>query len=202
MISPIASLYPWLSDLLGYSVVRGCEGFTRDELPHNGRPRQIDCRHLQTRVAALRCLHDVEHSRPWALGQPWSPLTDEQAGRATAEILRAVGEDPSNPAGVVPIAILDDYEDGFSRGKRHFRRRLHEALWHNYLVYHQFQIHEVFEAPHQEDGVSIGWHIAGVIASTSKDIVIYGPEIGDAGRLAADNAARALGCLMIEDLTP
>ena len=93
MISPFAPLYPWL--------IAACNGYawtSNESYPDAVEPTPetlIDLRHGPTRYAVLRALADAGHSRPWALGAPWSSLTDEQAGRATAAILRAIGADPT-----------------------------------------------------------------------------------------------------------
>ena len=93
MISPFAPLYPWL--------IAACNGYawtSNESYPDAVEPTPetlIDLRHGPTRYAVLRALAAAGHSRPWALGAPWSSLTDEQAGRVTAAILRAIGADPT-----------------------------------------------------------------------------------------------------------
>ena len=44
----------------------------------------IDCRHVMVRVAVLRALALRGHPVLFALGAPWSALTDEQKDKATA----------------------------------------------------------------------------------------------------------------------
>ena len=66
---------------------------------------RADCRHFATCAMVLDALAAHGHPLPWALGGIWSALTDEQAGRVTAEAVRAVGADPKRPAGVVPIGL-------------------------------------------------------------------------------------------------
>lgn len=193
MISPFAPLYPWLRDALGHQVVRSSAGLPRFASSHYPTPYEIDLRDLQTRTAVLRALHDAGHSRPWALGAPWSPLTDEQAGRATAEILRAVGEDPSRPIGMVPDRILSEWftpEDG-DKPPRHYRHGS-ALVWREVVI----------GSDHSGRYVCVCQNAWIADLPWDGETPYTGPETGDAGRLAADNAARTLGCLMLEDLTP
>lgn len=112
MIEPFAPLYPWLRDALDDAqlVLAIAEPDEDDPRPaldaRDVGDHLLALSHGPTRYAVLRAIADAGHARPWAIGAPWSPLTDEQAGRATAAILRAVGEDPSKPAGVVPVCVL------------------------------------------------------------------------------------------------
>lgn len=147
----------------------------------------IDLRHGPTRYAVLRALADVGHSRPWALGAPWSPLADEQAGRATAAILRAVGEDSSKLAGVVPVCVLSPWL--LDQHGQSIREPLGTGLW-SFVNDHGWYISEYRNGRHHRD-------ITG-----SHEPEATPDNTGEPGRLAADNAARSLGCLMIEDLTP
>lgn len=183
MIEPLAPLYPWLRDALGHQVVRWSAGLPRFASSHYPTPYEIDLRDLQTRAAVLRALADAGHSRPWALGVPWSPLTDEQAGRAAAAILRAIGEDPSKPVGVVPVCVAGRWEASITFDQW-FRYRVSGGRGHCAMVH----VH------------SDGWRVDVNIGPDP--LRARGPEIGDAGRRAADNAARSMGCLMIEELTP
>ena len=177
MISPFAPLYPWL--------VAACEGSAWTSTvtyPHAVEPTaacSIDLRHGPTRYAVLRALAEAGHDRPWALGAPWSALTDEQAGRVTAEIVRAVGADPGAPVGVVPVCVVEAWSNGSPA-----RRRRYAGI--------RGPLPELFSA---------GWYVS-LPNDISSALWERGPETGEPGRLAADNAARALGCIMIEDITP
>lgn len=193
MIEPFVPLYPWLRDALDDAqlVLAIAEPDEDDPRPaldaRDVGDHLLDLRHGPTRYAVLRALHDVGHSRPWALGAPWSPLTDEQAGRAAAEILRAVGEDPSKPVGVVPICVLSPWLT--DRHGQSLREPLGVALW-PFVNDYGWYISEYRNGRHYRD----------VTGSSGPHATPDNTD--DAGRLAADTAARALGCLMIEDLTP
>ena len=193
MISPFAPLYPWLRAALGGVFVRLENGGLYPA--HDALAKRMDANlcDLQTRAAVLRALADTGHSRPWALGQPWSPLTDEQAGRATAEILRAVGEDPSRPIGMVPDRILSEWftpEDG-DKPPRHYRHGS-ALVWREVVI----------GSDHSGRYVCVCQNAWIADLPWDGETPYTGPETGDAGRLAADNAARNLGCLFIEELTP
>lgn len=201
ILSPFAPLLPWLLSAVMFDTPMCIRPNGRARLVSIQRSRadgptqyrfaehrptwtnetpDLDLRHGPTRYAILRALADAGHSRPWALGAPWSLLTDEQAGRATAEIVRAVGEDPRKPARVVPVCVLGAWKPCYARVFSQSTGRMEDERPH--LVGARIP-HGIGER---------GW-LAG-----AQD----GPETGEPGRIAADNAARALGCLMIEDLTP
>lgn len=199
MIEPFAPLYPWLRDALDDAqlVLAIAEPDEDDPRPaldaRDVGDHLLDLRHGPTRYAVLRALADAGHARPWAIGQPWSPLTDEQAGRATAAILRAVGEDPSKPVGIVPDRILSEWftpEDG-DKPPRHYRHG-GALAWREVVI----------GSDHSGRYVCICQNAWIVDLPWDGETPYTGPETGDAGRLAADNAARSMGCLMIEDLTP
>lgn len=179
--SPFAPLEAWLTTALGHQIVRSSLKLPRIVSSIYPTPYDIDLRDLQTRAAVLRALHDVGISRPWALGAPWSPLTDEQAGRATAAILRAVGADPSKPAGVVPVCVLGEWRTKLDRG--HWR--------------------DSIAGPHVHAFYSTGWHVA-IRASAGGPPAAFreGFDRGPEAREPCEAAARALGCIMIEDITP
>lgn len=182
MLSPFAPLYPWLKYPLAGDTVSNNMGIPIVVGMGHDRDIMIDLRDSQTRVIVLRALADAGHARPWALGSIWSPLTDEQAGRVTAEIVRAVGADPSKPAGVVPSCVLGAWRQG---GTIH-RRHIHTG--------------DVFRCATVNYA---GWYLKGILRGTSPNgCHAEGSETGEPGRLAADTAARALGCIMIEDITP
>ena len=66
----------------------------------------IDCRHVMVRAALLHALAQHGHPFAFAMGAPWSALTNEQSGRLTAECARRVGANPAKPKGVLPTGVL------------------------------------------------------------------------------------------------
>ena len=116
LLSPFAPLWPWLVPNRESRI----PGFLYRIFPDDCRPLGpadigtpserlidgIDLRDLAIRAVVLRALAAHGHARPWALGEGWSDLTAEQAGRVVAEMVRRVGADPAKPVGVIPVAVL------------------------------------------------------------------------------------------------
>lgn len=74
---------------------------------------RADLTHFPTRGHVLEALAREGHRYPWALGSIWSVLTDEQAGRLTAEIVRRVGPDPKAAGGGYPVVpgVLSEWSE-------------------------------------------------------------------------------------------
>lgn len=192
MLSPFAPLYLWLKYPLAGDTVSNNMGIPIVVGMGHDRDIMIDLRDLQTRVIVLHALANAGHSRPWALGSIWSPLTDEQAGRVCAEIVRAVGENPSKPVGVVPVCVL---------GK-----------WPADELTAQVRPLMFGDPPPSQnlDGVA-AFH--NTMPANHSGLVLYRitaamerqggyPKTRAEQRQCADAAARVLGCIMIEDVTP
>lgn len=121
---PCAPLYGWVkgvlvkASLLQFSFYGFAEGPIAvatdvDRARREGRDHElghfVDLRHGQVRYALLRAMEDAGHTCAWALGMPWTPLTDEQAGRLVAEMIRRLGpgaEVPRVPREPLPVAVL------------------------------------------------------------------------------------------------
>jgi hypothetical protein len=169
VFSPFAPLWTWLA--LGDHYVRASNGLMIL------RALEIDLRDIQTRAIVLHALAQHGHRFPWALGSIWSTLTDEQAGRLTAEIVRRIGPDPSAPTGVIPVVVLGPWQDG----KRCSQRRP--------IVPFDSGIDQIY-----------------VIEVNSRGWLRYfdhgGPETDVAGKRAAEHWAARGGSILIEQLTP
>jgi hypothetical protein len=121
---PCAPLYGWVkgvlvkASLLQFSFYGFAEGPIAvatdvDRARREGRDHErghfVDLRHGQVRYALLRAMEDAGHICAWALGVPWTPLTDEQAGRLVAEMIRRLGpgaEVPKVPRAPLPVSVL------------------------------------------------------------------------------------------------
>lgn len=139
----------------------------------------IDCRHVMVRVAVLRALALRGHPVLFALGAPWSALTDEQAGRLTAEIVRRVGAHPATPKGVLPTGVL---------GAR-MRRDTVGRGW----IDTRPVIAGSPPVPHTIRGIRGGWWWCGNER---------GPESEEEGVAAAEKRAMEMGAILIEQITP
>lgn len=122
--APCAPLYDWVkrvlvkASLLQFSFYGFAEGPIAmatdvDRARREGRDHElghfVDLRHGQVRYALLRAMEDAGHTCAWALGLPWTTLTDEQAGRLVAEMIRRLGpgaEVPKVPRAPLPVAVL------------------------------------------------------------------------------------------------
>jgi hypothetical protein len=105
VMSPYATLWPWIREAPIHP--ENNREDAEDEWHTISEPGDIiDCRHVMVRVAVLRALALYGHPVLFALGAPWSALTDEQAGRLAAEIVRRVGAHPATPKGVLPTGVL------------------------------------------------------------------------------------------------
>jgi hypothetical protein len=124
------------------------------------------------------------HCFPWALGSIWSILTDEQAGRLTAEIVRRVGPDPKVPSGVMPNGVLD-----FSR------RKQGAGAYRNSYIDSRSKLVGNPCCPSSENGGYPGFR--GWTCGFHS-----GPETGDAGQAAAERCAMGLGAILVEQVTP
>ena len=174
--NPYATLWPWIrgapihptSDATDYAwaTIRDSSDI-------------IDCRHVMVRVAVLRAIALHGHPVLFALGAPWSALTDEQAGRLTAEIVRRVGAHPATPKGVLPTGVL---------GARIRQERAGPGWVDTRPV-----IAGSPPVPHTIRGIRGGWWWCG----TER-----GPESGEEGVAAAEKRAMAMGAIMIEQITP
>ena len=176
LLSPFAPLHPWLYDALNaMAPVHVVYGPLTDDAP----VEVIDLRDLQTRAVVLSALAAAGYSLPWALGGIWSPLSNEQAGRVVAEVLRRVGEDPGKPAGVVPICVMGKWSP------HHIEQVAGDGL--HGLV--------------RGRGKTAGWRLWNGGYADSQ-IVGAGPDTGNAGRAALLDCAMNKGALLLEQVTP
>lgn len=158
----------------------------------SGEPMMLDLRHFATRAIVLQTLATHDHYYSWALGGIWSDLTDEQAGRIVAEIVRQVGADPKNPPEVLPFGVLSEWlepEEGDKPPKHITRGRA--LAWREVVI-----------------GNDDGGRYACVFEYSwladfrpPKGVKEEGQETGIAGRVAADHAARASGAIFWEEIT-
>lgn len=147
----------------------------------------LDLLDLPTRAAVLLALHDEgtargkSWSRPWMLGGIWSPLDDFQAARCVVAAIVAVeaGREP-------PVGVLGPWQ---ARGaiRDHVRDLLTGSVEGRALAY-------------DDAGEELPFTLSGWLAIRWTDgqrAPRSGPETGEAGRLAADAAARDLGLLLV-----
>lgn len=186
LLSPYTPLWPWLKSALNAAPALPAGG------PAHSGPlgdtETVDLRPLAVRVQVLAALATYGHVYPWAAGSIWSPLTDEQAGRLTAEIVRRVGPDPKAPAQVMPTGVLGPINRCTGAGM--------------YLgVYHETRsvlvgkpITTLSEGGKSRRGAPGpgGWFCG----------QHRGPETGDLGRAKADQCAVDLGAILVEQITP
>lgn len=213
MISPLAPLQPWLlSPTLGEvsGFVQGQRQGTivairknrRNEMEYafrgakrewSSEPLCLDLRHFATRAVVLQVLSTYGYSYPWVLGEIWSDLTNEQAGRVAAEIVRRAGADPKNPSEVLPFGVLSEWlepEEGDKPPKHITRGRA--LAWREVVI-----------------GNDDGGRYACVFEYSwladfrpPEGVKVEGRETGLAGRVATDRAARASGAIFWEEITP
>lgn len=115
--SPFAPLWGWLKrSMRGYHALMTPHGYVpvADAVSHPDLMRVIDLRDLPTRAVVLRALAPIYEARRllpphWALGEGWSALTAEQAGRVVAEMVRRVGADPAVVGEVLPVGVRGPY---------------------------------------------------------------------------------------------
>jgi hypothetical protein len=135
---PTVVLFPWLDRLLAGAglLQRAFYGLAGspilsardvDRARQEGRDADlghfVDLRHGTVRYTVLRELEAVGHPCAWALGLPWTPLSDEQAGRLAAEMIRRLGpgvEVPKVPREPLPVAVLGPawYDDSKAEERR------------------------------------------------------------------------------------
>jgi hypothetical protein len=152
---------------------------------------ELDLRHFPTRAVILAALAEKGHRFPWALGGIWSSLTDEQAGRLTAELIRRIGPDPLKPAATLPRCVLSRWEhsshnDDWSRSLQ---------VGEGWRVFGDDYPHVSSEREDMQIPGCVGWGFGW----GSKRL---GPEVGEAGRNAVDLHVLAKGNILIEQLTP
>lgn len=114
----------------------------------------------------------------WALGEPWSRLTDEEAGRVAAEVVRRIGPDPSAPVGHLPVCLLGVWTD--TTGRPWSRLELYETR---------------SGARRCIDHGAGGWEVR--LGNYRR-----GAKTGEAGRAAADAYAISQGAILIEQIRP
>lgn len=175
--NPYATLWPWIrgapihptSDATDYAwaTIRDSSDI-------------IDCRHVMVMVAVLRALALHGHPVLFALGAPWSALTDEQAGRLTAEIVRRVGAHPATPKGVLPVGVLGPRVGGVGAVPTRW-------FWTRDALVGAPSIPEAYG----------GLCVAGWFCGER-----YGSETGADGMALAERAAIEMGAVMIEQITP
>lgn len=149
---------------------------------------RADLTHFPTRGQVLATLAIHGYVYPWALGSLWSNLTDEQAGRLTAEIVRRVGPDPKAPAEVMPTGVLGpvQYHTGaglYPGTYEETRRGLVGA-----------PLRPRSEGGKKQRGYPgpSGWSCGDQ----------RGPETGDLGRAMAERRAMDHGAILVEQITP
>lgn len=188
LLSPYAPLWPWLKSALDAAPVFLAGGPAHLGTGPLGDTETVYCRPLAVRVQVLATLDAHGHRFPWALGSIWSPLTDDQAGRLTAEIVRRVGPDPKAPAQVLPNGVLGPVI-------RHEGAGLYSGVYQEYR-------RELVGSPYCTSseggkrqrgypgprGWSCGPH--------------QGQETGDLGRAMAERRAMDLGAILVEQITP
>lgn len=190
LLSPFAPLYPWL-DACTLSLAP-------IDPPFNVSDLAVDCRDIANRLAILQTLatHGCCHRLPWALGGIWSSLTDEQAGRVTAAIVRAIGADPKRPAKAIPFGVLSEWitPEELAEGSKPPRS-------HRFGVAVKWR---VLVLGNDDGGRYSGLFPAGWIADfrAPEDVRYMGDERGEEGKAAADEAATASGALLWEQITP
>lgn len=181
LISPLAPLYPWLFKALDlhWDRLGSRSGF----VIHYREPpelEELDLSHGVTRYAVLRAaIHEIGPGLPtfrWALGEPWSRLADEQAGRVAAEVIRRIGPDPSRPQAKLPVCLLGVWTD--SAGSPWSRLQRYEDKPGGRVCIDR-----------GEDGWEVRMGTYG-----------RGPEIGPAGRAAADAYAIGQGAILVEQI--
>ena len=204
LLSPFAPIHEWLREHLRLWIVRFIKADNFSTTTHRSRVLDVedaedwslDCRDPATRFAILSALADHSILRPWALGGIWSSLTDEQAGRVTAEVVRALGADPANPSSIIPFGILSEWltpADLAEDSKPPRSHRYGVALEWRVLV-----------LGNDDGGRYSGVFRAGWIADfrPPEGVRYMGDERGDEGKTAADEAAIASGALLWEQITP
>ena len=179
-MTPFCPLYPWL-DACTLSLAP-------IDPPFNVTDLAVDCRDIGNRLAILQILATHGHRHPWALGGIWSALTDEQAGRVVAEIVRRIGPDITRPADLHPVTVLGPWTrestagqyPGVTPNERAMLFPTHKA---GYALYRELDLRTA-----KRHG---GWRMG----------TLTGQESDEAGRGAADTAARHSGALLWEDMT-
>ena len=207
LLSPYAPLYPWLGFVTrdrGVSLTLCGRGYqeeaaglipstmwtavlntpTGEPIP----PVEIDMRDLDVRVLVLEWIATYGHAYPWALGAIWSPLTDEQAGRLTAEIVRRVGPDPKVPAQVMPNGVLGPVirHEGAGLYPGVYQESRRELVGSPYCPSSEGgKRQRGYPGPR---GWSCGPH--------------QGRQTDDLGRAMAERRAMDLGAILVEQITP
>lgn len=159
----------------------------------SGQWAKVDCRDFAIRARLLHLVAQQGHRRPWALGSCWSPLSDEQAGRATAEIVRRVGSVPGSPRHAVPYGVMGTWTAA-EEGRPAPRARGMSALtWRRLWLGDEDQgrYMAVFEQCWLVD-----------IRPWDDRVPTEGSESGEVARRLADASARVQGALLLEMLGP
>lgn len=149
---------------------------------------RADLTHFPTRGHVLVALATYGHHFPWAAGSIWSPLTDDQAGRLTAEIVRRVGPDPKAPARVLPNGVLGPVirHEGAGLYPGVYQESRRELVGSPYCPSSEGgKRQRGYPGPR---GWSCGPH--------------QGQETGDLGRAMAERRAMDLGAILVEQITP
>lgn len=214
MISPLATLHPWLLNTVMFDTPMCDRPNGRRRLVAVQRKRsngplqykfaeyraawssetpELDLRHFSTRAVVLQVLNTYGYCYPWALGGIWSDLSDEQAGRAVAEILRRIGSEPKRPVEALPFGVLSEWmepEEGDKPPKSIYRGKA--LAWREVVI-----------------GNDDGGRYACVFEHSwladfrpPEGVKVEGSETGLAGRIAADRAARDSGAIFWEEITP
>lgn len=156
---------------------------------------RADCTHFATRAVIVRLLHDLGFEGVgWAAGHPWSSLTDEQAGRVVAEMVRRIGSDP-RAAAHLPVGVLGLPSDSITDRLGWWgRRRTQLAGEGGACSWFRDDCH---------DQQKEGWRFE--IYKTpygAEKIDLSGPDFGDDGQRLAEKAAQMHGYLLVEQVTP
>jgi hypothetical protein len=201
LLSPFATLHPWLAEAIHLECVR----FVRDLGSRSHRCPvyeglhlegwQIDLRHFATRSVVVRAIADHGFSSiGWAAGRPWSKLTDEQAGRVVAEIVRRIGSDPKTaahlPRGVLalPHDSITDRSGWWLRHRTVIAGEGAACSWFrddcNGRQKNGWRF-EIYKTPYSAEKIDLS-----------------GPDFGNDGQRLSEKAAQMHGYLLVEQITP
>lgn len=121
LLSPYAPNYDWLHARVEPWAPMIHSGDSDEEPALNAwaKPGELlDLRHGPTRYSVIRAFHQGALDLQWALGSPFSNLSDEQAGRVVAYALSVMGEVWDSNGHGQPRLVLGIWRDWGSAGCR------------------------------------------------------------------------------------